>query len=215
MRLSEINEYLGSVVGLFSIEEGLAIGQTIETDRFRIHRFGGSIRVTDLANAGKRGKMVDEFALYDIDYVRDSKILRLIEQFAKVVHRAKSYKMALKMAEGIVSEADRLGVLGSPKIEKHQYKGVRVAAPGFKPIVINTPYISVNADSDHFSVRDNVDRNNEPTLIAPTRGKVTAIKKFHEWARKNRRKLERMTFSEVSGALRKAGIDTHYFCAMD
>lgn len=41
----------------------LGVGDTVQNERIRIHRYRDSIKVTDLTNAGKRGKRVEQFDL--------------------------------------------------------------------------------------------------------------------------------------------------------
>ena len=165
----------------------LAIAQTIENKAIRAHRYASSIRVTDLANAGKRGKSVDEFALYDLDYGLSPATKQAIESFAKKLHTIGSYKDALREAETIIRVAEKDAQFAiknnekayrAPSIEKSRMKGVHVAPGGFKKIEVQTPFISLRADNDSFSVRDKKDTYNEQTCIAPVRAKATAVKKF-------------------------------------
>lgn len=214
MSLKETNEFLTDVSDVL-VEA--AIGQTIENKGVRIHRYASSIRVTDLTNAGRRGKMVDQFALYDLDYTKDRETQKAVEQFARMIDHVKDYKTALKMAKGLVAFGqNRKGNLTTPKISESKLKGVRVAPGGFKPIVVESPYLSITADSDSFRVRNKEDTYNEGTLTSSFRGKKkTAVKKFYDWAVKNERRLKSMDFSDVLNALKKNGIDYHQYSAMD
>jgi hypothetical protein len=49
-------------------EAGLQVGQTREIHGWRVHRYASALRITELANAGKRGKKVAEITLNDRDY---------------------------------------------------------------------------------------------------------------------------------------------------
>jgi len=224
MSLFYMNQLLSEAVDTVSrdVLTEVAIGQTTETANLRIHRYSSAIRVTDLTNAGKRGKKVDEFALYDIDSLRDPRMKDLVEMFAAMLSRGriKTYKQALTAARGLVDESERIAkasdqFLSVPKIETGQYKGVRVAPAGFKPIDFKNPNIALYADNERFRITDMRDKYNEPTLIAPLRGKVASVKKFYEWARNNMGKLNRMTFRDVMKEMKRAGIDYHYYCAVD
>lgn len=217
--LQEVNELLSETSRILN---ELAIGQTIETDILRIHRYANSIRVTDLTNAGKRGKSVDEFALYDLDHEgrMDKRIQGFIEKFAKDLPRMKSYSMALKVAQGIVDEAERLAKASEqfqtvPKIETSKYQGVKVAPAGFKSIDIDGKHVRLHADNSSFHVTDKDDKYNEQTLIAPIKRKSTAIKAFLAWAKENESKIANMTFAQINDVLHKADIETHYYCAID
>ena len=211
MSLTETNRYLGEVLDSMVLEEGLAIGQTIETPVLRVHRYSGSISVTDLTNAGKRGKMVDDFTLYDLDWIEDPSVKGIVEKFASQLGTMKSYRSALVMAKGLVAAARRMGS-SRPNIEEHKQKGVRVRPVGSPEIVINTSYIVGYADGQRFSVKDKGDPMNEPTIMQ--RGKQSASQ-FYKWIRKNDKRVNSMNFSDIRNALNKEKIDYHYYCAMD
>lgn len=194
--------------------EGLDIGKTVENDAIRAHRYSSAIRVTELLNAGKRGKKVDEFALYDLDRIQDPKMSKLIDQFAAMIPRTKNYKKLLAVAEGLMKTAKDTGQI-NPKIEKNVLRGVDVAPGGFKKVEINTPNLYGRAESDSFSVRDKKDTNNDPTIMTPKKGKDTAVKKFYKWISENESKWKSMSFEELRRALKKAGIEYHYYMGMD
>ena len=82
------------------------------------------------------------------------------------------------------------------------------------PIEIHGPKVHIKVDWDSFSVRCKADQNNLPTLI-PRDRKATSIAKFRALATKDADTLMAMTFGQVWDTLRNAGIDSHYFCAMD
>jgi len=64
----------------------LDIGRGVFTENLKIHRFSDSVRVTDMVNAGKRGKKVRELAIiagYHNDALKD-KILK--QAITSIVH---------------------------------------------------------------------------------------------------------------------------------
>ena len=214
MRLSAINGYLGQLVEDVLVESAVAVGQTVETPSLRIHRYASALKVTDLTNAGKRGKTVDEFALYNLDYVKNQDVQKLVEKFSAQLRTVKNYRSALVMAKGLVAAAERMvgSSFGIPGIETHQYKGVRVRPAGMKEIKIDTPYLTGYADGQRFSVQDKKDRGNEPTIMH--KGNRSASQ-FYKWLAKNEKKINAMDFRDLQMALQKAKINFHYFCAMD
>jgi|GEM_PF-2310203 len=193
-------------------KEAMSVGKTVENEKsmLRIHRFMHSLRVTDLTNAGKRGKRVDEFALYDLDYVRDPDAQRALEKVIGNIGKARNYKDALSKAKKYVEGLEPGGVL--PKIEEMTYKGVEVTPAGFKPIKIDGKYISIEAGYRDFVVRDKEDRANYPVCMA--RGKK-GIKLFYRWVQDNLSKLPNMRFNQLTKAIGAAGIDFHEYCSMD
>lgn len=223
MSLRRENKILNAIMearGYDVLNEGtIGIGDDFENELIRVHRFASSIRVTDLTNAGKRGKTVDYFALYNLDFVKDEKIRNLIDKFLVYLQRNANYAKVKAMADGIVQEGQRLYKTGrlkglGPKIEVMRAKGVDIAPGGFKEIKIDTPDLVGYAGSEGFRVMERNDPN-ETTIIAPSRGAKTAIKNFYKWVMANDREIRSMTFSDVLRSLKKEGIDYHQYCAMD
>lgn len=200
---------------------GVGIGDTEEHDGLRFHRYSSALRVTDLANAGKRGKSVPEFALYNLDYTFGDKAADELENALEAIAKAKTYAQALQIAKKVVEfvHADGSRYGSSLNIEERPLRGVDVDPPegasGAK-IEIDTPHFSLSVDARGFSVHDKDDRNNEPCIITPVRGaKQTAVKAFRSWVEANRDRLQSLTFDKLVSALHDAGVNYHYFCAMD
>jgi len=193
------------------------MGKTFESTKMRWHVYSSGVRVWDLLNAGKRGKGVEGFALYDLDYVRDTQILDALKDWVLGLSKQQSYRMALDEARRITLRIPKggPGTGLSPKIEMFQEKGVDVAPAGFKPIVIDTPNFRLEAGFKTFAVRDKVDRNNEPTCIPAIQGGKRDIKVFFRWVSDNQTKIKGMTFRDVKDGMRSEGIKYHSYCAMD
>lgn len=203
------------------LEEALAVGQTLVAGNNRIHRFGSSIRVTDLTNAGKRGKMVDEFALYDLDYVDDPSMKKDIAKFASMISGGVTYKKALALAKSVVDIANRVAnksdkFLSTPKIEENKMKGVDVAPADMGKIIIDGQNVTFRADMvDGFSVRDKTDQN-EQTMMTPVYGaKKKSIKKAYAWAVANKDFIKKATFQQIRKEFKNNNIDSHYYLAVD
>ena len=191
----------------------LPMGKTLERGSIRIHRWHTTVRVTDLTNAGKRGKRCDQAVVYNIDYAeRDAS--SEIEEMMDGIERARNYAQALKVMEKSVDEINVVSKMGV-KFDEQIERGVDVAPGGFSKIKINGKNVYIEADFSRFVVRDKVDMNNEPTCIPGARGKKTSIKMFYRWATDNENFIKRATFSEVLDSMTKAGIPYHYYCAMD
>jgi hypothetical protein len=170
----------------------ISIGETIETDNLRIHRYSISVEVVDLKNAGKRGQMVDMFSV-DTDKVPFD-LLKKIEQ-------SKNYEEALSLVKQF-------------KPYERKVKGIEVAPAGFKPLYVQGQKVSIQADYKNFSVRDHSDIN-EMTCIPAIRGGKADIKVFYRWVSDNQDKIKSMTFSDVVKAMRDNGISYHSYCALD
>lgn len=184
----------------------LDIGKTLVVgSSFRATRNRMSITLTELANAGKRGKKVDEVCIYDLDY---NCTVDSVERLSEAVAAATTFADAAAILTSFAAEN------GRAHLDRRLRRGVDVAPGDVSPIEIDGPKVHIKVDWDSFSVRCKADQNNLPTLI-PRDRKATSIAKFRALATKDADTLMAMTFGQVWDTLRNAGIDSHYFCAMD
>jgi len=194
-------------------KRALMVGETFENDAFRAQRGMSTLRITDLTNAGKRGKKVEEIALYNLDYADDFDGWNRDVSFGNL-KKERTYAGARSWAESLyefLKEDNGIPV----GMEKHTKRGIDVTPGGFKPIKIRTKYIRVDAGYDRFSVEDLVDQNNLPTCIPRFDGGKRDIKVFYRWVKDNEARIRNMTYSEVLSEMRKNGIQYHSYCAMD
>lgn len=186
------------------------IGKTLETGTFRAHRYASGIVLTDLTNAGKRGKRVSEVSLYDTDHSCGE---LEVDAVAAEVASADSFASAEKALRGFAST--RTDRPCAPRIHTRELRGVDVAPVGSGvKTEINGDKVFISVEWDSFTVRCKVDQNNFPTLI-PRDRKVTSVAKFRALVKTDADALKAMTFSEVWNRLSAEGIDSHYFCSMD
>lgn len=184
----------------------LDIGKTLVVgSSFRAVRNRMSLTLTELANAGKRGKKVDEVYLYDIDYgcTVDS-----VERLSEAVAAATTFSDAAALLTTFAAENDRA------HLDRRLRRGVDVAPGDVSTIEIDGPKVHIKVDWDSFSVRCKADQNNLPTLI-PRDRRATSVAKFRALATKDADTLRNSTFNQVWDTLQNAGIDSHYFCSMD
>ena len=80
----------------------LPVGKTYESDakKLRIHRYRGSLQITDLTNAGKRGKRVSQTSVYDLDMFRDAETIKDWDRMIDNLPSAPSYAAVLKIIRG-------------------------------------------------------------------------------------------------------------------
>jgi hypothetical protein len=57
------NLRIASNVARRVLARGVALGKTLQNEKVRIHRYSNVIKITDLTNAGTRGKKVEELAV--------------------------------------------------------------------------------------------------------------------------------------------------------
>jgi hypothetical protein len=207
---------------LFYVDEraGLAVGETVERDGLRLHRFRPSLRVTDLANAGKRGKTCQEFALYDLDYAfQDAKAAAAVSAALKAIAKAPTYAKAVAIAKDAAAPKGKVGV----GFQEHTLRGIDVepaqGAAGAQ-ITLDTATFRLEASATDFSVHEK--RRPGPTgddtqiLMPPVGGaKKTAIKAFYAWVQGHQAEVRGMTFRDLRRAMDEADLQYHSFSTMD
>lgn len=194
------------VAARFILAEDLNIGETFENEAWRIHRYRPSIKITELANAGKRGKQVRQIDLYDLDY-GNLPVEGMAAEMVMLAKRGANFDRMLQAAK----EHEELGA----KLQVTTLRGVDVVPGGFKPIKINGKYVEIESGYNNFVVRDKVDQNNLPTCIPATKGGKKSIFAFYRWVKDNQSAIANMTFRDVLAAMRDNGIENHQYCAMD
>lgn len=210
---------LSLLAGEKSAGAPLQVGHTILSDNgtHRIHRYEGSVVVTDLVNAGKRGKKCMEARLWDIDMIRDAEVKRDLEGLLSHLADSPTYQVAVNRIRGFVTAVEMfhkdLGM--PPKFDERELRGVDVTPAGFAPIVLETREFSLRSDYNDFVIRSNTDKYNLPTCIPASRGGKEDIKVFYRWVSDNLAAIKRMTYEEVMDGMDKAGIKSHHYCAMD
>lgn len=191
----------------------LGFGGAFESKHIRVKSWRSAIQVTDLENAGKRGKSVRQFSLYNIDYIRDRQpTFSYVYNFYLTLPKP-TYDQALEWAKAISKDAQSRNI--GVEIQEKTLRGVDVAPSGFEPISIAEKHFNLSVDNKEFVIHDLDDPRNEPTAISLDRHGKRNVKKLYDWALKNKTKLAGKTFNDVTRMLREAGINYHYYCAMD
>jgi len=193
------------------LKANISIGQTIENDMLRIHLYNGSLQVTDLTNAGKRGKTVDYFSFNFFD--RDDKEAFVL---SNNISKIKDYTSALKAVKKFIDDAEKQNLDGYRGYKLYEYtlKGVEVTPADFKPIKVVGKNVVVNAEYNSFSVKDKSDIN-EDTCIPAIEGGKKDIKVFYRWVVDNESKIKNMTFHDIVKEMMSNQIQFHQYCAMD
>jgi hypothetical protein len=178
--------------------------------KLRVQYYGGNyIRVFDLTNAGKRGKTVKYFTVYDLDRAESQKHVKdLVDNLLK----QRSYAQARSWAGAWVEYYEDEFYSNLPAIADRTEKGVDVAPLGFKPLKIETPYVTIRADYTDWVIRDKQDQNNLPACMA--QGK-RSVKQFYRWLLDNQRNVKNMTFNDLLRALESQNINHHQWCTRD
>jgi hypothetical protein len=201
--------------------EPLQVGKTIEVHGMRIHRWADSYTVTELANAGKRGKVVREFS-FDVpfsmrrgnDEVIEAAFSRLVDNICG----AKTYDVALATIKHATQAAAEVGVtLG---FHERTAKGIEVDAPeggkGAK-IKISTDEFELEASARDFHVFQHAQGlEDTDNVMPPSYGaKKTAIAQFYAWVAANQDKIRRWGYRELRKAMADADLAYHTYSTYD
>ena len=182
----------------------------------RIQRYSHAVIVTDLTNAGKRGKRCKELRLWDTDMMRSPDAEASLEKTLTDLPHAATFEAVYDWLSGFVDlDVSRYRIAVPPKLDVRELRGVDVAPAGFAPINIETSDISLESDFDSFTIRDKVDQNNLPTCIPATRGGKEDVRAFYRWVTDNQQAIQRMSYHEVLSGMESAGIKYHNFCSVD
>jgi hypothetical protein len=198
----------------------LQVGRTILSDNgmLRIHRYESTVVVTDLTNAGKRGKRCMEARLWDTDMIRDPEVVSDMERILSTLADSPTYQAAANRLRGFVVSVEMFssGTVGiPPKFDERELRGVDVTPAGFAPVEVETDEFSLRSDYNDFVIRDHKDKNNLPTCIPAAKGGKEDVKAFYRWVRDNESRLRSMTYRDVLRGMDAAGIRYHDYCAMD
>lgn len=187
--------------------QALGIGETIEHGTVRIHRFRESFRITDLTNAGKRGKRCRELAvIMGYGPTRPANF----DGYANAIQHEHSYDAILRLFKDILVDFP-----GGIELHETEERGVDVLPGGFKPIALDLPNFSIEVALKDFVIRDKKDTDNLPTCIPAAKGGLREIPVLYRWVQENQSKMAHLTFGEMEKVLEQLGVKYHYYCAMD
>lgn len=188
-------------------EAKLLVGQTFESDLLRIHHYRDQLKVTDVVNAGKRGKKCREFSISGKSY--DS-TFNAFNDIMSTVYDKSTYDDVLAIAKTVADGDSNLNVYES------ELRGVDVIPTSLKPFEFTNDKVYIRSDIKSFTVRDILDRHNEETCISTDeRTGVRGVKKFYDYLTKNPESVKDADFREIVDIFGKLGIGYHRYCAMD
>ncbi len=191
-------------------EADFSVGQTVETEHWRVHRYADSVHATELTFAGKRGKKVPTL----VAGVSGARQATPLESFAmEVLMWAKRGAGFARMKQVFDELQEAMG--DSVYIHITQARGVDVLPAGFSPIEVKGKHVSINVSLREFSVKNLDDTANEPTCIPAMSGDMKAIPVFFRWVKDNESQISNMTYREVLDQMHQLGIKGHEYCAMD
>jgi hypothetical protein len=174
----------------------LEVGRGAMTEHLRLHHFHGSLRITDLTNAGKRGKKVRELVLIP-KTLNDEQASAIISQAADAIMHM-TYPEAVKYLEGRGE--------GEYSLDERELRGIDVEPPGTK-ISLEKKFddgdvVKIDASPHDFMVVSSAvvqlkgkPHHRQDTLYYPM-GRADGIA-FYGWLKENVSKAANMTMNEI------------------
>lgn len=198
-----------------------AIGKIVTTPVLRLRRSTYGLLITELKNAGKRGKKVRTASWYATGTTR------LPREPVRYIANAKSFGDAVGYIRDWMSERNPttrpatgawapIEVAGGTELQLDSKRGIDEEPPGVKRYDFATPHMVVDVQHQDFSIRDLRDKANLPVMIPPIKtGKRKAIKAMYEFVGANLKRIKKLTFLEFRRELDEHDIRYHHFLSMD
>lgn len=180
----------------------MKVAETYENEAWRVHRFAPAIQITEIRNAGKRGKKCRSISLYNLDFQKLSDAEQEL-----LARSARKLAADCVSVETMQAWAESTGCL----VQILDHRGVDTKKRG-EEFTLTTPYVKLWANEREFSIEDLEDENNRSTVIQ--RGRADA-KKIYRWLRENQDVVQGMRFRQIVAELMAKDLDFHQYCAMD
>ena len=181
--------------------------RTVESHGFRFSCTPFGFDVTELFNAGKRGKACRFFWA-------DTHPAHSAEDRAAFADLA--WKVEAAVTEGTTADAIGALFMASPiPMGARDLRGVDVRPAGFPTVdaADNGNGVRITSGWDGFTIADAHDPND--TRAIPKSDDRRSVARARAWIPANLDKLQGLTFWKVVSTLRDAGIDCHTFCALN
>ena len=189
----------------------LGIGGEVEIQNWRIHRYSDVLTITDLTNAGKRGKKVQSISISE-DF-GDGSYQFLSDAAEDAIRFAKQGWTFDRMKDFFTQDLDLLHGRITTYIQEK--RGVDVIPAGFAPIVIKTNEFYLEVTLKDFRLRDLRDQHNDPMQIPAIKGGKKDIPVFYRWVKDNEAAVRRLDFNGIQKAMDTLGIRTHSYFGLD
>lgn len=210
------------VASRFVLAAGIPLGKTWERDNVRVHRYADLFLVTDLTNAGKRGKKVRQMSIALTHAYKGDRKQWMEHMSAEFVGYA-NYDRIKAFIGDILHDHP-----GEIRINETEVRGVDVNPGGFEKIefdVVDRDWsLSVVAELDDFLVvhrhrlrgptRPDEPANDDGTMFQDTTyypSNKAGAKVFYNWLRANLNNAKGMTIDDFRKLWRELKIpyDSH------
>jgi len=211
--VAHLDRLVRRVAARFVCVASLDVGRGVFTEHLKIHRFHGSVRITEMANAGKRGKRVRELTVLAgnmSDQMEDILLKNAVEvilhatydQAKSALEKLQAEGAAFKLSERVLRGVDVEPMGTTLNLSKDFPDGstVRITSSPHDFAVKNTVIIPRGDGRPGFP---------QDTLYSPM-GKKDAIL-FYGWLKDNLAAAGRMTLADLRKVWDTLGVrwDSH------
>lgn len=176
----------------------LQVSDSYENGKIRVFMSYYHLLVTDLTNAGKRGKTVDSFSLS----IKKRENFNSLLEYVDRIDSQTTYVDALEEVPLFLEELS---------FNENTKRGVDVIPGGVKPIKVQNAKMYLQSDPKGFQMRDLTDVN-EASAYEASR---TDASKAYKFFQQNIADLQNMSFKSVLMAMNKNRINYKSYYALD
>jgi hypothetical protein len=180
----------------------LDFGSQYENPWWRVVRMSNVFRVTELVNAGKRGKAVREIVLLSKSHQHRAttdeasrELMQAAQQPDFAVMEQAAARAAMMPPGYEMSQRKLKGIEVTPFGDKYEARGVDFAI--------------------RVEPRDFTARGTDVNESCVTSANLTAARKAHAWLMSIREDIPRMTMRELNAGLSQRGIEVRHYCGVD
>jgi len=199
------------VVARYIKAEGIPLGKTWETGTIRIHRYRGSFKITDLTNAGKRGKKVKEMSL-GLNKLNDED--PWYDNMAKILAKADSYDEVKRLIKDVQQDYP-----GEIRMYESELRGIDVNPGGTTKINLKTNKgVEISSEPKEFLVKvthefegkgpNQGKKFNQDTLYYSRKKESAEI--FYNWLKANLSEANQMDIDDLRKLWGELGVKYDY-----
>lgn len=201
------------VVARFIKAEGIPLGKTWETGTVRIHRYRGSFQITDLTNAGKRGKKVKQMSL-GLSKLNDED--PWYDNMAKILAKVDSYDEVKRLIKDVQQDYPN-----EIRMYENELRGIDVNPGGTTKLTLSHKTdggsIEITAEPNEFLVKsthmfEGKGENKKPfaqdTLYYSKKKESAAI--FYNWLKANLSEAGKMDITDLRKLWSDLGVKYDY-----
>lgn len=198
------------------LQSAVEIGRTVFTPQnLKIHRYNDSVEVTDMTNAGKRGKKVQVMHINVGHMAREMANVAMTNLTTEILHM--NYGQVKAHVEHIMAKQKAENIYDGFRIDEVTQRGIDIEPMGTKLEVVNKfpngAWLRINASPHEFHVTDSAvisapnaaaDGFHQDTNYWPVKKQDGIL--FYGWMKDNLSKVHAMTIQDLTQTWHALGV---------